>query len=268
MDDLEGARRMGREGQQPFNLSLQERAAFDQGKRDRENAMNFGRPAPGGGGGGGGGEAIGALMLLAMIAPAFAAPGLAMWATWMWFAETQGWDWPVLAAICVAEGIAFLFLFGLLWRVTPKIIVSVVLSLYLGVSYPVCLPMLIETGFMLTAVLAMAIGAVGFWAGLNAPNRLLSSFIVTSAAAIGLGVFLNQFAVDLMFGIGQAWLSFPLKWAGAGLALGAILRIVFKNKFAVLGLAAAIAAALFLAPGLLGEFANAVTGASMMFYEN
>lgn len=265
MDDLEGARRMGREGQHAIGLSVQEQGEYDRGRRERDQAMNFGRPNSGGGGGG---EAIGMLFLLAMLAPAFAAPGLAMWATWTWFAETEGWDWWVLTAICVAEGIAFIFLFGLIWKVTPKVIVAVVLSLYLGVSYAICLPMLISTGFMMTAVLVMAVGAVGFWAGLNAPNGLLSSFIVTSAAAIGIGVFLNMYAADLMFGMGQGGLAFPLKWAGAGLALGAILRIVFKNKFAVMGLAAAIAAALFLAPGLLGELANAVTGASMMIYQN
>jgi hypothetical protein len=265
MDDLEGARRMGREGQHAMGLSVQEQGEYDRGRRERDQSMNFGRPAPGGGGGG---EAMGLLVLLGMIAPALAAPGLAMWATWTWLAETQGWDWPVLAAICVAEGIAFIILFGLIWKVTPKIVIAIVLSLYLSISYAICLPMLVSTGFVWTAVLAMAVGAAGYWAGLNAPNGFLSSFVITSAAAIGLGVFLSLFGVDLMFNAGQGWLAFPLKWAGAGLALGAILRIVFKNKFAVLGLAVATGAALFLAPGLLGELANAVTGASMMVYES
>lgn len=260
MDDLDGARRMGREGQHAIGLSVQEQGAYDQGRRERANMMNWGRPNSGGGGG----EAIGWLFMLAMIAPAFSAPGLAMWATWTWFSETQGWEWPVLVAICVAEGIAFLFLFGQVWKVTPKILLSIVLSLYLGVSYAVCMPIIVSTGFMWTAIIAIGTGAVGFLVGLNAPNRLLSSFLLTSIAAIGLGVFLNLFAVSMMLAVGLNWLTFPLKWAGAGLALGAILRIVFKRKLAVLGVAVAIGAGLYFAPDLIGGFVNAVIGADMM----
>jgi hypothetical protein len=263
MDDLEGARRMGREGQQAFNLSIQEKNAFDQGRRDRDNAMNWGRQASNDGGGGAG---IAALMGLALVAPAFLAPGLALWMTWTYFAETQGWDWPVLAAICVAEGIAFIALIGFLYKVTPAIIAAAVTSLYLGVAYALCMPPLLSTGFVLTAIIAMGTGAAGYLALLNAPNRWMSSLLITSVVAIGLGVCLNLFAVDLMFAAGLSWLAFPMKWAGAGLALGAILRLVFKRTIFVLGVAAVIAACLFLAPGLLGDFANAVTGASVMVY--
>lgn len=78
MDDLDGAKRMGREVQQPFNLSIQERHAFDQGKRERDRAMQGWSTPNNGGGGGGAGS--GALFLLALVAPAFAAPGLALWA--------------------------------------------------------------------------------------------------------------------------------------------------------------------------------------------
>lgn len=263
MDEYEHVRRMGREGQQAMGLSVQEQNAYDQGRRERDQAMNFGRPNTGGGGGG---EAIGVLFLLAMVAPAFAAPGLAMWATWTWFADTQGWDWPVLAAICVAEAVAFFFLFRVLWKITPAVVISVVLSLYLAVSYAICMPMLISTGFIWTAVIAIAMGVIGFLIGLNAPNRFMSSFVVTSAVAIGLGVSLNLFAVDLMIALGQLWVTFPLKWAGAGLALGAILRLVFKSKWLVLGSAGAVAAGLFLAPGLIGQTLNLITGAGMTMY--
>lgn len=257
MDELERARRMGREGQTAIGLSVQEQGAYDQGRRDRDQAMNFGRPNTGGGGG----EAIGYLFLLGMIAPAFSAPGLAMWATWTWFAETQGWDWPVLLAICIAEGVAFIALFGFLWKVTPAVVISVVLSIYLAVSYAICMPMLIGTGLMWSAVIAIAMGVVGFLVGLNAPNKFLSSLVITSAVAIGLGVFISLVAVDLMFAAGQGWLTFPLKWAGSGLAAGAILRLVFKSKWAILGTAGLIAAALFLAPSLLGQFFLSLTGA-------
>ena len=67
----------------------------------------------------------------------------------------------------------------------------------------------------------------------------------------------------MMLAIGLPWLGAPIKWAGAGLALGAILRLVFKRTIFVLAAAGLVAAGLFLAPGVLGEFANQVTGAYM-----
>jgi hypothetical protein len=257
MDDLEGAKRMGREGQQPFNLSIQEKNAFDQGKRERDQMLNGGFTNQGGGGGGGAG--IGLLFLLALIAPAFAAPGLALWALWTHFQTTQGWEWPVLTAICVGAGIAMLVIAKQLWDRTPAVLLALVLSLYLGVSYGLCMPMIFSTDIWWTSVTAVGTAAVGFWAGLNAPNRWLSSFVLTTAAALALGVFLNLFALEIVFPTGAPlYVAMALKWAGAGLALGAILRLVARFKFGVLILIALIGAGLFLAPSLLGDIANFV----------
>lgn len=48
------------------------------------------------------------------------------------------------------------------------------------------------------------------------------------------------------------------KWAGAGQALGAILRLVSRFKMGVPGVIVMLGAGLFLAPGLLGDIANFV----------
>jgi hypothetical protein len=254
MDDLEGARRMGREGQTPLGLSVQEQGAYDKGRRERDQMLNGGFSQPGGGGGGGGGIAF--LFLLAFIAPAFAAPGLALWALWTHFQTTQGWDWPVLTAICIGAGIAMLVAGKLLWDRVPALIIALVLSLYLGISYAICMPMLIGTDMLMTGIIAVAMAAIGYWIGLNGPNGWMSSFLITVAAALALGVFLNLFSFTLAPLLGAPFLAMALKWAGAGLALGALVRILVRVKLAVLGVIALIGAGLFLAPGLLGDIAN------------
>jgi hypothetical protein len=256
MDDLEGARRMGREGQQAMGLSIQEQGAYDKGRRERDQMMGGFAP-PGGGGGGGGGIAI--LFMIALVAPAFAAPGLALWALWTHFQTTQGWDWPVLTAICVGAAIVMIIVAKQLWERVPALIICLVLSLYLGISYAVCMPMLMGTNMWWTSAIAIGMAAVGYWAGLNAPNRWLSSFLITIAAALALGVLLNLFALEIAFRAGaELFLAMALKWAGAGLALGAMLRLISRWKFGLLGLFALIAAGLILAPGLLGGIANFV----------
>jgi hypothetical protein len=256
MDDhLEAARRMGREGQQAMGLSVQEQGEYDKGRRERDQMLNGGFTNQGGGGGGG----IAILFMLALIAPAFAAPGLALWALWNHFQTTQGWDWPVLTAICVGAGIAMLVVAKQLWDRTPAVVIALVLSLYLGVSYGLCMPMIFSTDVWWTSMIAVATAAAGYWAGLNAPNRWLSSFITTTIAALALGVFLNLFALEIVFPTGAPLVvAMALKWAGAGLALGAVLRLASRFKFGVLGVIALIAAGLFFAPGLLGDIANSV----------
>ena len=256
MDDLEGARRMGREGQQPLGLSVQEQGEYNKGRRERDQRLNI-FSQPGGGGGGGGG--IGALFLLGLVAPAFAAPGLALWALWNHFQSTQGWDWPVLTAICIGAAIAMLWLAMQLWRRTPALVLALVLSLYLGISYAICMPMLLGTDVWWTAMFAVGTAAAGYWAGLNAPNRWMSSFMITTVAALVLGVGLNLFALDIAFPTGAPlYVAMAVKWAGAGLALGAILRLIARSKWAMLGGLALVVAGLFLAPGMLGDFTNAV----------
>lgn len=255
MDDLEGARRMGREGQQGLGLSVQEQGEYDKGRRERDQALN-GYTQPGGGGGGGG---IAFIFLLAFVAPAFAAPGLALWALWNHFQTTQGWDWPVLTGICVGAAIAMLVVAKLLWDRIPAILLALVLSLYLGISYALCMPMLMSTDVWWTGAIAIAMAAVGFWAGLNAPNRWLSSFVITSAVALALGVFLNLFALEIILTAGAGIIvAMAVKWAGAGLALGAFLRLASRWKFGLLGVLALIAAGLFLAPNLLAAITHAV----------
>lgn len=257
MDDLEGARRMGREGQQAMGLSIQEQNEYDKGRRERDQLMGGGFAPPGGGGGGGGGIAI--LFMLALVAPAFAAPGLALWALWTHFQTTQGWDWPVLTAICVGAAIAMLVVAKQLWDRVPALVIGLVLSLYLGVSYAICMPMLMDTDVWWTAVIAIGMAAAGYWAGLNAPNRWLSSFLITAGAALAIGVFLNLFALEIAHTASTGIIvGMALKWAGAGLALGAILHLASRWKFGVLGVIALIAAGLFLAPHLLGGIANFV----------
>lgn len=257
MDDLEGARRMGREGQQALGLSVQEQGEYNKGRRERDQALNGFGPPGGGGGGGGGGVAV--LFLLALVAPAFAAPGLALWALWTHFQTTEGWDWPVLTAICIGAAISMLWLAAQLWSRTPVLVLAIVLSLYLGISYAIFMPMMFSTDVWWTGTIAIAMAAAGFWAGLRAPNGWMSSFIITTAAAIVLGVFLNLFALDIAFPAGAPlYLAMAVKWAGAGLALAAILRIIARWKWGVLGLIALVVAGLFLAPDMLGELANAV----------
>lgn len=252
MDDLETARRMGREGQIGLGLSVQEQGAYDQGRRERDRMLN---PQVSQGGGGGGGLAI--LFLLALVAPAFAAPGLALWALWTHFEATQGWDWPVLAAICVGAAIAMIWLARIAWEKTPALVLSMLLSLYLGVSYALCMPMLMGTSVWWTAVIAMVAAAIGYWAGLNAPNRWMSSFLITTVAAAGLGVGLNVLAIDIAFPLGAPfYVAMAVKWTGAGLALGALLRVAVRSKYAVLGAVALVGLGLAFMPGVFGYLAN------------
>lgn len=264
MDDIEGARRLGREGQTAIGLSVQEQGAYDRGRRERDQLYGLNNPNANTGGGVGAGG-IGVLFLLAMIAPAFAAPGVAVWLTWTWLESTQGWEWPVLAAICIAEAIAILFVLKLFYDRTPAVIVAVVTSLYLSIAYAICIPFMIETGFAMTAVIAMGTGAAGFLGGLTAPNKWISSTLIASCVAIVLGAFLNM-APDTVLPYELYPLFAPIKWAGAGLALGGLLRLVFLSKWAVLGAGAAIAAMVFLAPDMLSVVFLTVIGAGLPFF--
>lgn len=264
MDDLEGARRMGREGQTAIGLSVQEQGAYDRGRRERDQLYGFNNPNASSGSGVGAGG-IGVLFLLAMVAPAFAAPGVAVWLTWTWLESTQGWDWPVLAAICIAEAVAILFVLKLFYDRTPAVIVAVVTSLYLSVAYAICIPFMMGTGFATTAVVAMGTGAAGFLAGLTGPNKWLSSTLIASGVAIVLGVFVNV-APDTVLPYGLYPLFAPIKWAGAGLALGGALRLAFLSKWGVLGVGAAIAAMVFLAPDMLSMIFLTVIGAGLPFF--
>lgn len=253
MDDhLESIRRMGREGQTAIGLSVQEQGAYDRGRRERDQLMGGGFAPPGGGGGG-----IAILFMLALVAPAFAAPGLALWALWTHFQTTQGWDWPVLTAICVGAAIVMIIVAKQLWERVPALLISIVLSLYLGVSYAICMPMLMDTDVWWTAVIAIGMAMVGYWAGLAAPNRWLSSFFIATGVALALGVSLNLFALEIILTAGAGIIvAMAVKWAGAGLALGAFLRLASRWKFGLLGVLALIAAGLFFAPDLLGAIAN------------
>lgn len=265
MDDLEGARRMGREGQMGIGLSVQEQGEYDKGRRERQLRQEaWATPGTSSGDSSTGGAFFGVLLALALIAPAFAAPAIAVWATWTWLASTQGWDWPVLTAICVAEAVAILFLLKLFYDKTPALVVAVVASLYLGVAYAFCAPLLASTGFVLSAVIAMVAGAVGFLAGLTAPNKLLSAPPIACAIAIVLGGFLNV-AAGTVLPYELYPLFAPIKWAGAGLALGGILRLMFLSKWFVLGAGALIALMVFLAPAQLSEGFNVVIGVGMSF---
>lgn len=264
MDDIEGARRMGREGQTAIGLSVQEQGAYDKGRRERDQlyGLNNSNANSGSGVGAGG---IGVLFLLAMIAPAFAAPGVAVWLTWTWLESTQGWEWPVLTAICIAEAVAILFVLKLFYDRTPAVIVAVVTSVYLSVAYAICIPFMMGTGFMTTAVVAMGTGAAGFLGGLTAPNKWLSSTLIASGVAIVLGAFLNV-APDTLLPYEFYPLFAPIKWAGAGLVLGGLLRLVFLSKWAVLGAGAAIAAMAFLVPDMLSVVFLTVIGAGLPFF--
>lgn len=264
MDDIEGARRMGREGQTAIGLSVQEQGAYDRGRRERDQLYGFNNTSTDSGNGVGAGG-IGVLFLLAMIAPAFAAPGVAVWLTWTWLESTQGWEWPVLTAICIAEAVAILFVLKLFYDKTPAVIVAVVTSLYLSVAYAICIPFMLETGFAMTAAIAMGTGAAGFLGGLTAPNKWMSSTLIASGVAIVSGAFLNM-APDTVLPYELYPLFAPIKWAGAGLALGGLLRLVFLSKWAVLGAGAAIGAMVFLAPEVLFVVFHAVIGVGLPFF--
>lgn len=257
MDDhLDSIRRMGREGQTAIGLSVQEQGAYDRGRRERDQALNGFRPA-GTSGGGEGGGAIAVIFLLAAMAPAFVAPGLALWLLWTHFETTQGWDWPVLLAICGVAGIALIWVGVQLWRRVPALILALVLSLYLGVSYGICMPGLFGTDIWWTGTVSIAVAAAGYWIGLSAPNRWMSSFPITTAVALGVGLLLSLFVLEIAPRMG-IWVydAMALKWAGGGLAIGAALRVIARSKIAILGLIALVGAGLFLAPGMLGDIAN------------
>jgi hypothetical protein len=267
MDDhLDSIRRMGREGQTAIGLSVQEQGAYDRGRRERDQLYGFNNPNANSGNGVGAGG-IGVLFLLAMIAPAFAAPGVAVWLTWTWLASTQGWEWPALTAICIAEAVAILFVLKVFYDRTPAIIVAVVTSLYLSVAYAICIPFMMGTSFAMTAVVAMGTGAAGFLAGLTAPNKWMSSTLIASGVAIGLGAFVNL-APDTVLPYELYPLFAPIKWAGAGLALGGLLRLVFLSEWAVLGAGAAIAAMAFFAPDMLSMIFVTVIGAGLPYFVN
>lgn len=269
MDELEAARRMGREGQTAIGLSIQEQGAYNRGQRERQAAINaWSQPTNTGNTNtsneGTGGAFFGLIAVAAFAAPAFAAPGLAIFATWIWLAETQGWDWPVLTAICVAEAVVFFFLIRLYVVKAPAVVVAVVAAVYLGVAYGLCAPLLTGTSVMLTAFIAIAVAAGGFLAGLMSPNKWMSSTLIACGVAIVLGGFLNIWASRVV-PFGYFDMVLPLKWAGAGLALGGLLRLVFMSKWSVIGTAVAIPLALWGAPGLIEGVVATATGTERMF---
>lgn len=256
MDDLEGARRLGREGQTPLGLSVQEKGAYDQGKRDRSRSMEaFNTPANSGSGG------SGALGILFMLAPALAAPGMLVLATWTHFSETQHWEWPVLLAICIVEVIAMIWVTVKFYAVAPAVVTSIVTSLYLGISYGVCTLLFAEWGVLMSAIAGVGAGALGYLVGLNARNRWMSSRLVTTAAGAAAGVALIMFAFALSQAVGLPfWLALAIRWAGLGLLVGVLLRTIFMSKWTVLGAFAIGALALWQIPDLVGELAINLLG--------
>lgn len=268
MDELEAARRLGREGQTAIGLSVQEQGAYDRGRRERQAAMDAwatptNRSNTNTSNDSAGGAFFGLIAVAAFAAPAFAAPGLAIWATWMWLAATQGWDWPALTAICVAEAVVFFFLIRLFVVKAPAVVVAVVTAVYLGVAYGLCAPLLTGTSVMLTALIAIAVAAAGFLAGLMAPNKWMSAPLIACGVAIVLGGLLNFWAWRVV-PFDYFDMMLPLKWAGSGLALGGLLRLIFLSKWSVIGAIVTIPLAFFAAPGLIqGVFATA-TGTGLM----
>ncbi|MBS0483515.1 MAG: hypothetical protein JSR96_15510 [Proteobacteria bacterium] len=249
MDDLDGARRMGREGQTAMGLSVQEQGAYDQGRRERQRAME-GWSQPAGGGGGGGG----ALAMLFIIAPALAAPGMLVLATWAYFSETQHWDWPVLTAICIVEVIAMIWLTVKFYAVTPAVVTSVITSLYLGISYGACTLLFAGWGVSTSAFVGVGAGALGYLAGLRAQNTWMSGRAITTAVAISGGLALITFAFALSQAAGlPAWLALALRWSGVGLLAGAALHMIFMSKWTVIGAFALGALLLWQMPEFVGE---------------
>lgn len=255
MDDLDGARRMGREGQTALGLSVQEQGAYDQGRRERQRAMEPFGPQSGGNGGGGG------LVMLFLIAPALAAPGMLVLMTWAYFSQTQHWDWPVLTAICAAEVVAMLWLTVKFYALTPAVVTSIVTSLYLGLSYGFCTLMFSGWGVSISAFIGVGAGALGYLVGLNAQNTWMSSRPITTMTGLAAGVALIVFS----FALAQAaemsmWIGLAIRWAGVGLVAGVLLHTIFMSKWTVIGAFALGAFLLWQMPEFVGELTQNALG--------
>jgi len=259
MDELEAARRMGREGQYGLGLSVQEQAAYDQGRRERQRAheaWSTSTTQPGGGGG------LGAIFLIMLALPAVAAPGLLVWLTWTYLSETLGWDWWLVLPVCVVEVVAFIAAVVLFFRKTPAVIVSIVAALYLGTSYGIFSPMLFGDAPLPLIASGLIAGAVGFFAGLAAPNKWMSSRAILTAAAFAIGWLAVPWVADyllLLAGL-PYWATIGLRLAGAGLVAGATLYTIFINRWTVLGTVAIIGLGAFLAPAMLMQAVNLLLG--------
>lgn len=254
MDELEAARRLGREGQYGLGLSVQEQAAYDQGRRERQRAHEaWSTPTaqPGGGGG------FGAILLIFLALPAVAAPGVAVWFTWIYLVETLGWDWWFAVPVCVVEVVAFIAAVLLFFRKTPAVIVSVVAALYLGASYGIFTPILFGNDPLPLIASGTIAGAIGFFAGLAAPNKWMSSRAIVTAAAFGIGWLAVPFVADQLLLAGMPyWAAIGLRLAGAGLVVGATLYTIFISRWTFLGTVAIVAVGAFLAPAMLLQAVN------------
>jgi hypothetical protein len=255
MDELESARRMGREGQQALGLSVQEQGAYDQGRRERAKAAEAFQPAPGGAGGGG------AIAVLVMLAPAMAAPGLLVMATWTYITQDLGWAWFLALGICGVEVIGLIWLAALFYRATPAVVAAIVTSIYLGVSYAICAPLFFSAGIAWTALLGVGAGALGYLAGLAAPNKWMSSRLVTSIAAIAAAIALIVVVEPIALSGGfPLWAVLALRCAGVGMILGVALHTMFWTKWTFFGFAAVIALVIWQAPGLIEQLVQIALG--------
>ena len=255
MDDLEGARRLGREGQTGLGLSVQEQGAYNEGRRERAKSMEAFQSAPGGAGGGG------AIAVLVMLAPALAAPGLLVMATWTYITQDLGWAWLLALGICGVEVIGLIWLAALFYRAAPAVVAAIVTSIYLGVSYAICAPLFFSAGIAWTALLGIGAGALGYLAGLAAPNKWMSSRLVTSIAAIAAAAALIVVVEPIMLSAGfPLWAVLAVRCAGVGMMLGVALHTMFWTKWTFFGSVALIALVIWQAPGLFEELVRIAMG--------
>lgn len=248
---------MGREGQQGLGLSVQEQGAYDQGRRERNRAMEaFSQPQGGGSGGGG------AIALLIALAPALAAPGLLVMATWTHVTEALGWDWPFALVIAIAEVVGLIWVTGLFYAAMPAVIVAIVVSLYLGGSYAICAPLFFSADVMWTVLLGVGAGALGYLAGLAAPNKWMSSRLITSGAAVGTALAIMLVLQPAVMASGfPLWVAMAVRWAAVGLLAGVLLHTLFWTKWTFFGSVAVIALLIWQAPGFLEELVTLALGA-------
>ena len=202
-----------------------------------------------GGGGGSGGGAIGVLVL---IAPALAAPAMLVLLTWGYFRQTQHWEWPILLTICIAEVAIMIWLVVLFFQLTPVILTSITTALYLGFSYGAFTQ---DWGYSRAALIGVATGALGYLMGRAAPNKWMSHLLIATPVAIGAGLSLILYAFPPLRAEGYVWIAFALRWAAAGLILGAVLRIVFLSQWVVLAAGVGVIWTLWKMPYLVERYA-------------
>lgn len=255
MDDLEGARRMGREGAQGLGLSVQEQGAYDQGRRERQRAMEGFAPQGGGNGGGGG------IALFIMIAPALAAPGLLVMATWAYITQTLAWPWAAALVIAIAEVVGLLWLVAQFYKLVPAVFAAIITSVYLGVSYAVCGPLFFSTDMYWTIALGVGAGALGYLAGLGAENKWMSSRLITTVAGMAAGIAMIVVLTPMVRATGvPLWMAMAVRWAGVGLIAGVILHTVFWTKWSFFVAFALVAFMIWQMPGFIEDVASLALG--------